>query len=120
MKQRNSFTLTTLILLALRQKPLTKAKLIQQLMLSYNRINSYCERLVDESLIKYDRVTERYSITSKGFRILLPNEELASFLPEVHEVINQYRIYEQDNNEGPQDMEIEAKHVDSNPFPLQR
>jgi predicted transcriptional regulator len=119
MKQRDNFALTTLILLALRQMPLTKRELMQQLLLSYSNIKSYGKRLAGENLVNYDPVTERYSITSKGFQILLLNVELASFLPELHEVVKRYHIYEQDNNEGYYDMQKGAKYGDSNLFPLQ-
>jgi predicted transcriptional regulator len=96
MKQRGVFSITTLILGALQQKPLTKTKLMQQLMFNYSRIGSYCNFLIQRGLIEYDHTNNSYLITSKGTEILKLSRELASYLEPIHKMIEDYSFYIED------------------------
>jgi predicted transcriptional regulator len=90
MKQRGTFAITTLILLALQQKPLTKTRLMQTLILSYKRIGYYCDLLMRKGLIEYDLANHAYVITSKGTEILSLYQELAGHLEPVDQMIKKY------------------------------
>ena len=90
MKQRGSFAITTLILLALQKNPLTKTRLMQEVMLSYNRIGYYCDLLMAQGLIDYDQEKRSYAITSRGAEVLRLAEELAGYLKPIDRMIKQY------------------------------
>ncbi len=93
MKQRGIFSITTLILLALQKKPLTKTRLMQEVMLSYNRIGYYCDLLVAQGLIQYDPAKRSYSITSRGIEVVKLAEELAGYLTPLDQMIKKYVSY---------------------------
>ncbi len=79
MKQRGTFSITTLILQALQQRPLTKTRLMQTLILNYPRVGSYCELLMRKGLIEYDLRIHAYVITPRGLEVLGLNRELAGY-----------------------------------------
>jgi predicted transcriptional regulator len=95
MKQRGSFSITALILLALQQKPLTKTRLMQTLILSYNRVGYYCDLLMHKGLIEYDMANHTYIITPRGTQILRLYQELAGHLGPVDHMIKKYSYYMQ-------------------------
>jgi predicted transcriptional regulator len=95
MKQRGTFSITTLILLALQQKPLTKTRLMQTLILSYKRVGYYCDLLMNKGLIEYDRANHTYVITPRGAEILRLHQELAGHLEPVDQMIKKYSYYMQ-------------------------
>lgn len=95
MKQRGIFSITTLILLALQQKPLTKTRLMQEVMLSYNRIGYYCDLLMRQGLIEYGYANHTYVITSRGDEVLRLAEELAGYLEPLDQMIKKYSCYMQ-------------------------
>lgn len=95
MKQRGTFSIITLILLALRQKPLRKTRLMQEVMLSYNRIGYYCDLLVRQGLIGYGPSNHTYAITPKGAEVLRLAEELAQYLEPLDQMIKKYGSYMQ-------------------------
>ena len=95
MKQRGAFSVSTLILFTLQERPLTKTRLMQELVLNYNRINRYCDQLLCQGLIKHEPATHRYTITTKGSQVLKLSQELASLLPPVEQMIEKYSIYTQ-------------------------
>ncbi|MDQ4100649.1 MAG: winged helix-turn-helix domain-containing protein [Thermoproteota archaeon] len=93
MKQRGIFSITTLILLALQKKPQTKTRLMQEVMLSYNRIGYYCDFLMRQGLIEYDQANRRYVITSRGAEVVRLAEELAGYLRPLDQMIKKYTSY---------------------------
>lgn len=95
MKQRGTFSITTLILLALQQKPLTKTRLMQEVMLSYNRIGYYCDLLMRQGLIEYGPTNHTYVITPRGAEVLRLAEELAGYLEPLDQMIKKYSCYMQ-------------------------
>ncbi len=97
MKQRGTFSITTLILLALLQKPLTKTRLMQTLILSYKRVGDYCDLLMHKGLIVYDLATHSYVITPRGVEILRLYQELAGHLGPVDQMIKKYSHYMKDS-----------------------
>ena len=95
MKQRGIFSITTLILLALQQKPLTKTRLMQEVMLSYKRIGYYCDLLMRQGLIGLGPTNHTYVITLKGAEVLRLYQELAGHLEPVDQMIKKYSYYMQ-------------------------
>jgi predicted transcriptional regulator len=96
MKQRGTFSITALILLALQQqKPLTKTRLMQTLILSYKRVGAYCDLLVQKGLIEYDIANHTYAITPRGTQVLRLYQELAGYLEPVDQMIKKYSHYMQ-------------------------
>lgn len=93
MKQRGTFSITTLILLALQKKPLTKTRLMQEIMLSYNRIGYYCDLLMRQGLIEHDQANRSYAITSRGTEVVRLAEELAGYLRPLDQMIKKYTSY---------------------------
>jgi predicted transcriptional regulator len=93
MKQRGIFSITTLILLALEKKPLTKTRLMQEVMLSYNRIGYYCDLLMAQGLIQYDPAKHIYTITRRGAEVVRLAEELAGYLRPLDQMIKKYGPY---------------------------
>jgi predicted transcriptional regulator len=95
MKQRGTFSITTLILLALQQKPLTKTRLMQALILSYKRVGYYCDLMMHKGLIEYHPTNNTYVITPKGTEVLRLYQELACHLEPVDQMIKKYSYYMQ-------------------------
>ena len=93
MKQRGTFSLTALILLALQQKPLTKTRLMQEVMLSYNRIGYYCDLMMRQGLIGHGPTNNTYAITPRGTEVLRLAEELAGYLEPLDQMIKKYSCY---------------------------
>ena len=98
MKQRGMFSITTVILLALQQKPLTKTRLMQEVMLSYNRIGHYCDLLTRQGLIEYDQTNHSYIVTPRGAEVLKLAEELAAYLVPIEQMIKKYSCYMQEGD----------------------
>lgn len=119
MKQRSIFAITTLILLALREKPLVKTKLMHDLTLGYGRVNWYCDLLEREGLIRYDAADRCFSITSRGREVLQLSEELAGFIAPVDNLIKKYSYFIQ-NQYGESDIpqiDLLSKVVDEESQP---
>lgn len=95
-KQRGTFSITMLILQALQQRPLTRTRLMQTLILSYNRVGSYCDLLMHKGLIEYDLHNHTYVITPRGLEVLRLNRELARYLEPVDQMIKKYSNYIQE------------------------
>jgi predicted transcriptional regulator len=93
MKQRGIFSITTLVLLALQKKPLTKTRLMQEVMLSYNRIGYYCDFLMARGLIEYDQEKRSYAIKPRGAEVARLSEELAGYLSPLDRMIKKYTSY---------------------------
>lgn len=90
MKQRGSFSITTLILLSLRERPATRTRLMQNLTLSYERVENYVDMLLYEGLIQLGRDKRTLSLTSRGKSVLELSEELASLMPPIDAMIKKY------------------------------
>ena len=118
MKQRGIFSITTLILLALQQKPLTKTRLMQEVMLSYNRIGYYCDLLMCQGLIEeYGPTNHTYVITPRGAKVLRLAEELAGYLEPLDQMIKKYSCYMQGGADYPQQEYRNSINSDKPPMP---
>ncbi|HEX2170540.1 MAG TPA: winged helix-turn-helix domain-containing protein [Nitrososphaera sp.] len=95
MNQRGPFSILTLILQALQNRPLTKTRLMQTLMLNYKRVGYYCDFLLQKGLIEYDLRNHTYVITPRGLEVLRLNRELAGYLEPVDRIIKKYSYYTQ-------------------------
>lgn len=117
MKQRGIFSITTLILLALQQKPLTKTRLMQEVMLSYNRIGHYCDLLMRQGLIEYDPAAHTHVITPRGAEVLRLAEELAEYLEPLDQMIKKYSCYMQGTDYQQQQEYRVSANSDKPPMP---
>lgn len=93
MKQRGPFSNCTLMLMALYRKPMTKTRIMQQLILTYARTKKYLDILAKQGLIMYDINDHTYQLTAKGNEILKLNHQLAEYLPPVKESIRKYSCF---------------------------
>jgi predicted transcriptional regulator len=93
MQQRGSFSISTLILIALDQKPQTRTSLMQKLTLSYSRTNRYLQTLIKQDVISYDPINHTFDITPKGRRVLMLNQQLATYISPVDAMIRRYSRY---------------------------
>ena len=93
MKQRGPFSICTLMLMALYRKPMTKTRIMQELILTYARTKKYLDILAKQGLIMYDINDHTYQLTAKGNEILKLNHQLAEYLPPVKEVIRKYSCF---------------------------
>jgi predicted transcriptional regulator len=96
MQQRGTFSISTLILIALEQKPLTKTRIMQNLTLSYSRTNRYLETLIKQDVIGYDPINHTFDITQKGRKVLMLNQQLATYISPVNAMIRKYSRYVKD------------------------
>jgi predicted transcriptional regulator len=92
-KQRGSFSITTLVLEATKNKRLTRTKIMQELVLSYSRTVKYLNVLVNGGLLQFDPSTGTFGITEKGLKVLQLSDELAAYLAPVNNMINKYKDY---------------------------
>jgi predicted transcriptional regulator len=93
MKQRGPFSICALMLMALYQKPMTKTKIMQELILTYARTKKYLDILMKQGLITYDITDRTYQLTAKGNEVLKLNQQLADYLPPVREMIRKYASF---------------------------
>lgn len=96
MQQRGTFSICTLILIALEQKPQTRTRIMQKLTLSYSRTNRYLETLIKQDVIGYDPINHTFSITPKGRKVLMLNQQLATYISPVNSMIRKYSRYIKD------------------------
>jgi predicted transcriptional regulator len=96
MQQRGTFSICTLILIALEQKPLTRTRIMQKLTLSYSRTKRYLEILIKQDVINYDPINRIYDITQKGRNVLMLNQQLATYISLVNAMIRKYSRYVKD------------------------
>ncbi|MBD0359873.1 MAG: hypothetical protein ICV56_04075 [Nitrososphaeraceae archaeon] len=99
MQQRGTFSICTLILIALAQKAQTRTSLMQKLTLSYSRTNRYLQTLVKQDVISYDQINHTFEITPKGRRVLTLNQQLATYISPVDAMIRRYSRYIGDPND---------------------
>jgi predicted transcriptional regulator len=96
MQQRGTFSICTLILIALEQKPQTKTRIMQKLTLSYSRTNRYLQTLLKQDVISYDPINHTFDITPRGRRVLILNRQLATYISPVNAMIRKYSRYIKD------------------------
>lgn len=113
MQQRGTFSICTLILIALEQKPQTRTRIMQKLTLSYSRTNRYLQTLMKQDVISYDPINHTFDITPKGKRVLMLNRQLATYISPVNAMIRKYSRYIKD----PYDDEDD---ISNNPFRQER
>jgi predicted transcriptional regulator len=97
MQQRGSFSICTLILIALEQKPLCRTRIMQELSLSYSRTNKYLDILAKQGLTSYNVINHSYDITQKGRKILTLNRQLARYVSPINEMITKYSRFMKDD-----------------------
>jgi predicted transcriptional regulator len=93
MQQWGTFSISTLILIALDQKPRTRTSLMHKLTLSYSRTNKYLQTLIKQDVISYDPFNHTFDITPKGRRVLMLNQQLATYISPVDAMIRRYSRY---------------------------
>jgi predicted transcriptional regulator len=93
MKQRAQSTIDALILTAALNNEfgITKARLAQELVLTYRKVNKHCEELVQKRLLEYDSVTRTYHATPLGREMVKLTEELAVHYTPVNNMLAKYK-----------------------------
>ncbi len=93
MKQRTRSTINALILTASLNNEfgITKARLAQELVLTYRRVNIHCEELVEKRLLEYDPVTRTYHATPLGREMVKLTEQLAVHYTPVNNMLAKYK-----------------------------
>ena len=109
MKQRSSFSITTLILETVaRSEPygISKTKIMQNVMLNYKRVNRYCAEIIARDLICYDTKDHYFHITDKGRFVLSSCNELAQFISPINRLMNKYRLLDSSSSPLSEDSYI--------------
>lgn len=63
---------------------------MQKLTLSYSRTNRYLETLIKQDVISYDPINHTFDITQKGRKVLMLNQQLATYITPVNAMIRKY------------------------------
>ena len=71
-------------------KPMSKTKIMQELILTYARTRKYLDILMKQDLIMYHVNDHIYQLTAKGNEVLKLNQQLADYLLPVKEMIRKY------------------------------
>ena len=66
---------------------------MQKLTLSYSRTNRYLETLIKQDVIGYDQINHTFDITQKGRKVLMLNQQLATYISPVNAMIRKYSRY---------------------------
>lgn len=92
-QQRTQFTINALILTAALNNEfgITKARLAQELVLTYRKVNKHCEELVEKHLLEYDSVTRTYHATPLGRDLVKLTEQLAVHYTPVNNMLAKYK-----------------------------
>jgi predicted transcriptional regulator len=93
MKQRTPYTINALILTAAMKNEfgITKARLAQELVLTYRRVNKHCDELVEKRLLEYDPVTRTYHATPLGREMVKLTEQMAVHYTPVNNMLVKYK-----------------------------
>ena len=93
MKQRAQSTINALIVTAAihNEFGITKARLAQELVLTYHRVNKHCEDLVQKRLLEYNPVTRTYHATPLGREMVELTEQLAVHYTPVNNMLAKYK-----------------------------
>lgn len=95
MKQRSNFSITYLILETIDYSEptgISKTKIMQNVMLNYKRVNTYCAQMVEAGLLSYNAATHAFHITDKGRIVLRNSAELSQLISHIGDLINKYRF----------------------------
>jgi predicted transcriptional regulator len=68
-------------LLDAASSPTTKTKMMYKAMLSYEQLKEYLLMLTENELIGYDKPSQRFTATDKGFQFLNTYEDLSKLIP---------------------------------------
>ena len=60
--------------------PITKTKMMYKAMLSYEQLKEYLLMLSENDLIGYDKPSQRFTATDKGFQFLKTYEDLSKLI----------------------------------------
>jgi hypothetical protein len=94
MKLRGQSTIDALILTAALNNEfgVTRARLAQELVLTYRRVNKHCEELVQKCLLEYNPVTRTYHATPLGKEMVKLTEQLAVHYTPVNSMLAKYKL----------------------------
>jgi predicted transcriptional regulator len=94
MKLRGQSTIDALILTAALNNEfgITRARLAQELVLTYRRVNKHCEELVQKRLLEYNPVTRTYHATLLGKEMVKLTEQLAVHYTPVNSMLAKYKL----------------------------
>ena len=94
MKLRGQSTIEALILTAALNNEfgITRARLAQELVLTYRRVNKHCEELVQKRLLEYNPVTRTYHATPLGKEMVKLTEQLAVHYTPVNGLLAKYKL----------------------------
>jgi hypothetical protein len=94
MKLRGQSTIDALILTAALNNEfgVTRARLAQELVLTYRRVNNHCEELVQKCLLEYNPVTRTYHATPLGKEMVKLTEQLAVHYTPVNSMLAKYKL----------------------------
>lgn len=70
-------------LLDAASSPTTKTKMMYKAMLSYEQLKEYLVMLSENDLIAYDKPTQRFTTTDKGFQFMERYEDLSKLISAV-------------------------------------
>ena len=70
-------------LLDAASSPTTKTKMMYKAMLSYEQLKEYLLMLAENNLIAYDKLTQMFTSTDKGFQFVKMYEELSKLISAV-------------------------------------
>jgi hypothetical protein len=110
MKLRGQSTIDALILTAALNNEfgVTRARLAQELVLTYRRVNKHCEELVQKCLLEYNPVTRTYHATPLGKEIVKLTEQLAVHYSPVNSMLAKYKLRLE---EGKMKTRIHARRI---------
>ena len=67
-------------LLDAASSPTTKTKMMYKALLSYEQLKEYMVMLTENDLIAYDKPSERFSTTNKGYEFMKKYEDLSKLI----------------------------------------
>ncbi len=71
---------------------ITRARLAQELVLTYSRVNKHCEELVQNRLLEYNQVTRTYRATPLGKEMVKLTEQLAVHYSPINSMLAKYKL----------------------------
>ena len=79
-RYRNRIDIIAQLLDAAASSPTTKTKMMYKAMLSYEQLKEYLLMLSENDLIAYDKPTQRFTTTDKGFQFMDRYEDLSKLI----------------------------------------
>ena len=79
-RYRNRIDIIAQLLDAAASSPTTKTKMMYKAMLSYEQLKEYLLMLAENDLIAYDKPTQRFTTTDKGFQFMDRYEDLSKLI----------------------------------------